>query len=224
MLLSIPCASASEGNNWQKIEDIESAALSYVKQVYANAGDSLHVERLDKRLKLPACSKQLASKDGPGTRAGAQRYLIQINCHGDRAWKLYVSVVAERSHDVVVANRYLPRGHIVAASDLETRRLPVSALREGYSTDLQAWVGQSLTQATQPGAVLYRQLGKQPLLVRRGQRLDLVVASPGVAIRMAGQALSEGRKGDRIKVKNLSSNRTLYAIIKTSSEVLIPTL
>lgn len=224
MLLSTVFANAAETADWQKIGDIEAAALSYVRGVYANEGDSLYVERLDKRLKLPACSAPLATKDGPGTRAGAQRFLIQVNCYGERNWKLYVSVVAERSHAVVVASRYLPRGHIVAASDLDTRQLPVSALRAGYSTNTQTWIGQSLTQAAQPGAVLYQQLGKQPLLVRRGQRLDLVVAGPGVAIRMAGQAMSEGRKGDQIKVKNLSSNRILHAIIKTSSEVMIPTL
>lgn len=223
-LICAPHALASPDTAWHSIGDIESVALAYVESAHASHGDSLHVERLDKRLKLPTCSRPLESKDGPGTRAGARRYLVQINCSGVRAWKLYVSVVAERSLYVVVASRYLPRGHIISASDLDTRRLAVSGLRAGYSTELQTWVGQSLTQATQPGAVLYRQIAKQPVLVKRGQRLDLLVDSPGVTIRMAGQALDEGRKGDRIKVKNLSSNRILTAIIKTSNEVMVPTL
>ena len=57
--------------------------------------------------------------------------------------------------------------------------------------------------------------------LKKGDVVDIVAESQGLQIRMTGKAINNGAKGQRINVKNLSSNRIIQAIVKNSGLVQI---
>ena len=60
---------------------------------------------------------------------------------------------------------------------------------------------------------------KEPLAVKRGQRVDLVALAGGLEVRMTGEAMSDGTPGQRIKVRNLRSKRVVDGIVKSSTTI-----
>ncbi|MGL6072163.1 flagellar basal body P-ring formation chaperone FlgA [Craterilacuibacter sp.] len=50
---------------------------------------------------------------------------------------------------------------------------------------------------------------QQPLLIRRGDKVEIIARQPGIEVRVAGEARDNGREGDVIRVQNPASGRTL---------------
>jgi flagella basal body P-ring formation protein FlgA len=56
-------------------------------------------------------------------------------------------------------------------------------------------------------------------IVRRGQKVTLVVDDGGMEIRMAGRALSDGALDQRIRVENVSSRRVVEGVVRSAEVV-----
>jgi flagella basal body P-ring formation protein FlgA len=54
--------------------------------------------------------------------------------------------------------------------------------------------------------------------VRRGEAATLVYAAPGVSLTMRARALEDGAVGDTIRFLNISSNRTIDAVVTGPGE------
>ena len=50
-------------------------------------------------------------------------------------------------------------------------------------------------------------------MVERGQSVLMVARQNGIEASTSGEAMKQGRKGDVIRVKNISSQRTVDAIV-----------
>jgi flagella basal body P-ring formation protein FlgA len=50
-----------------------------------------------------------------------------------------------------------------------------------------------------------------PSAVKKGERVTITAALSSINIKMSGKALSNGSIGEMIKVKNISSNKTIEA-------------
>ena len=72
-----------------------------------------------------------------------------------------------------------------------------------------------------PGAVLTRGMFRAKKLVHRGDRVTLSMKSGLVAVRVSGIAMSDGARGERVKVKNLSSKRTVDGTVGGENLVLV---
>jgi len=62
-----------------------------------------------------------------------------------------------------------------------------------------------LRRALQTGTVLTPQMVEPPRLVQRGQRVLLLAETGSVAVRVEAEAMGNGALGDRVRVRNLSS-------------------
>lgn len=99
---------------------------------------------------------------------------------------------------VVVAARDLAPGHLLAAADLRSARLPPGAAPDGAETDPAALTGAVLTAALRAGEVLtdVRVVGPRLAEVATGSRDARIVP-----IRLADSAITEIlRAGDRVDV------------------------
>ncbi len=176
---------------------------------------------LDARLKLPLCDEALVAAPGPGVRAGNSRTLIRVACRGTQPWKIYVTLIAERKVTVLVARHTLSDGHRLTAADLTTKAISAAQLRPGYLTDLDRTVGRELRQLVHGGEVLFGHHTIDPVLIPRGQHLDIVRRGHGVSIRMNGIAQEPGRRNQQIRVRNVSSGRIIYARVLSENEVAV---
>ena len=121
-------------------------------------------------------------------------------------------------YPVFVAARYLSAGTVLTRADLRVEEAEISrergALRADESVD-----GMVLRRDLAAGEALRGNLLNAPTLVRRGQRVTLTARGGPVQIRMAGTAIGEGRRGQRIRVRNSSSGRIVEGVIRSADQV-----
>jgi len=182
---------------------------------------SLTPAPLDPRLRLAPCSRPL---DAFITDGGQVRYqtTVGVRCTGRVRWTIYTSITVESLAPVLTARYALPLDAALTAADfqLQTRRVP--GLIGAYLTDPAALAGQRLAHPLRAGEALTIDALAPAFLIHRGQQVVLVAHSPGIDVRMAGIALADGRITDRIQVRNLSSQRIVEGIVRSSSEVEAP--
>jgi flagella basal body P-ring formation protein FlgA len=168
--------------------------------------------RLDSRLRLRTCDEGLEAFLAPGSRL-AGNSTVGVRCHGPVNWSLYVPVQIAVQGDVLVLTQALPRGTLLESSYFRQERYDISQLPRGYFTDVQAAEHMVLRRPLQAGTVLAPSMVEPPRLVQRGQRVVLVAETDTVSVRMEGEALSHGVRGDRVRVRNLSSRRIVEGVV-----------
>ena len=222
--LHSPAASAGQ---YIKIDAITHAARQFiVAELSGGQGEgtlkdtTITVKPLDPRLRLAACEQALEVYKAPGTRLLGHG-TVGVRCSTPQPWSLFVPVHIEKQIPVLTLSRALRRGEIIGAADLVVRKrsstsIPVSYLRSGDTL-----IGQQAARDLAPGVVLTRGMFKQKKLVRRGDRVILSMKNGVVAVRVAGIAMADGARGDRIRVKNLSSKRIVDGTVDAENLVLV---
>lgn len=120
--------------------------------------------------------------------------------------------------EVLVLVRDLERGQRIAEGDLDwAPAASVRAARNG-ATDIDLVVGLELKRAIKAGQPLQSNDLKQPTMIRRGEPVKLVYASPGLRLTVDGQAQGDAGKGESVRVLNTYSKRTIDAVAEAEGE------
>lgn len=166
----------------------------------------IEIGSLDPRLRLRQCTAALqAFALGGRDTVGATS--VGVRCEDAQPWTLYVTARVVVFDDVLVASRSLRRGEPLGPGDLRRERKDLSRLAYGYLTDADSAQGKILKRSYLPGQVVQPNHLQAPQLVKRGQQVTLHAEAGGIEIHMGGEALSDGAAGERIQVRNNSSNR-----------------
>ncbi|MCU0976195.1 MAG: flagellar basal body P-ring formation protein FlgA [Steroidobacteraceae bacterium] len=204
------------------VEEIKAAAGAEALRLADPAARGLKVgeARVDPRLRLARCSRPLAAKAAPGSRAGG-RATIEVSCPSP-AWRVFVPVSIAAQVPVVVAARPLPLGVALAAEDLVLAERDLHALPRGYYTRIEDAVGLEVGRAIGAGEALTPAVARAGTVVRRGQQVILLARADGISVRMKGEALADGGVGHRVRVRNLSSAREVEGIVRSAGVVEVP--
>ncbi len=136
--------------------------------------------------------------------------VVQVH-HKESVRTLRVAYRLKQRPVMVVAATGLARGTV-----LQRRHLRLAPLRRGINsravaTDLESVLGWELTRTVRPGEPITPAALQRPVLVRRGDVVDVVVLAPGVQLRTRGRARSAGAQGDVIEVESLLNRKTFFA-------------
>lgn len=205
----------------QSLATIETVVREHVAAALAGERDlEYSLGRLDPRLRLPACEAPLATRFAHG-RPAASANAVEVRCEGERPWSLYVPVEIVRYAPVVIAARALPRGTTLTTEDLTVERRRVQRGRSGSVGDPATLAGQVTTRTLPAGQVVSLNGVRAPRLVRRGERVMLAAENAAIRIRMGGKALEDGAAGERISVRNLSSDRVVEGVVAEAGLVVV---
>ncbi|MCP4285644.1 MAG: flagellar basal body P-ring formation protein FlgA [Gammaproteobacteria bacterium] len=199
----------------QSHESIRAAAHQHALSQLGGVKEAditIHPAELDRRLRLPRCNQPLESFS-PTSRKSGFRQTVGIRCDGKNRWTLYVSVKVEVNKNILVARHRLGRGAIISKGDFKLEKRMVSKLHRGYVEKPENAVGKTLKQALKRGDALIPGQLKIPSAIKRGSQVTILGRAGGVEVRMSGKALSDGIRGQRIKVRNNSSNRQIEATV-----------
>jgi flagellar basal body P-ring formation protein FlgA len=196
----------------QRLDDITATAHDYLTA--RDAGGTYEIEitlgRLDPRLRLAACAVPLTAAQAPGARRLGHSS-VNVRCEG--LWSIFVPVTIREKRLVAVATAALPAGHPLTETDFRLEPTWVLDLSGGYIDNANLAVGQVTTRPLQAGVPLLAQGLRRPRAVKRGATITLALAHGPLAIRVGGVALQDGAVGDRIQVRNSSSQRIVEAEI-----------
>ncbi|MGL4860764.1 MAG: flagellar basal body P-ring formation chaperone FlgA, partial [Enterobacteriaceae bacterium] len=162
---------------------------------------------------FPPCKSALQASRPQGDKVDLARLRYDIRCEDGAGWETGVTVKPDVYLPVVVAKRTLQRGEKLAANDIELKKRNITSLHNGYITDPDDVMGLSVKKRIRDMQPISLSQLDQPMLVDRGQQVTILAGQDGIEIKTLGEAMKKGRKGDLIKVRNLSSGKVVTATV-----------
>jgi flagellar basal body P-ring formation protein FlgA len=213
-------AAAGDAPAWQSLESIRLAAIAHVRAELApgHAKRTVDAAALDARLRLHACDAPLETFTPPGGRRGANGS-VGVRCAAPQPWKIYVSVRVSSRDRVLVATHALARDAVLGPADYGLVERDVDLLPGGYVTAADQLKGMRVRRGVPAGAVITPAMLTAVPVIARGQQVTLTAGGDSMDIRMAGEALGEAALGQRVRVRNLSSERVVEGVVRSPQVV-----
>jgi flagella basal body P-ring formation protein FlgA len=173
-----------------------------------NVSVNVSVRKIDPRLKLKQCDKPLAFElQGQSIK---RNNTVKISCASAVSpWAIYTISTITQEMNVISASTELPKHHIISAQDLMTLKQDVNRLRGGYTTKGLDLIGQQVKRPIRAGTVIYRNQLQFPVIIEKGDKVTIVTKRGALSVIHQGIALDDAIKGERVRVKNNGSSRTI---------------
>jgi flagella basal body P-ring formation protein FlgA len=121
---------------------------------------------------------------------------------------------------IVRAKRRLERGETLKPDEFETQDIfSTLAPQDFISPDDIENANLILKVPMGKGEILRRTHIQEDFAIRKGDKVKLVLNSSSIYIEFPGLALSNAKEGERVKVRNLSSNKIIYGEAKSGKVV-----
>ena len=159
--------------------------------------------------------------------SGAIRYNVPTTVHvavrtdGVGFVKVPVQFEVKRYLDVVVAAVNLNAGDILSEQSVRLEKMDAGKLAAGYITEVDKVIGLQLRFAMTPGLVLTERNVKRPIIVQRGEIIQLRARIGELEVAANGVALGAGAAGDLIKVQNSNTKKILTGRVQEDKTVLV---
>ena len=197
----------------ENIAQIQSQVAQFLTDEYTKTHAvkvEVKVGKLDYRLRLMRCDKSLSFTLKDPLNGGGN-VSVQVACKGTASWTILVPALAKVYRSVAVASRTLQRGDIVNDSDLTTDIRDVSEFRLGFTLTPEAILGKEVKYSVNKGEAFRNSALDDPLVIKRGDTVAMEAATGGISVRTNGTAVTDGRMGQQIRVKNNQSTRIINA-------------
>jgi flagella basal body P-ring formation protein FlgA len=125
----------------------------------------------------------------------------------------------EVQRDVVTAARGLPAGTILTESDIRIVRRWVHRIHQHSLPSPEETSGKRLTMQVASGTEILATMLKEVPLVRKGKMVKMVFDNGAMQIVTVGLSEEDGVAGNIVRVKNITSNKIIYARVLSDSLV-----
>jgi flagellar basal body P-ring formation protein FlgA len=142
-----------------------------------------------------------------------ERNTLRVECRDEKPWKLYLGLDIALHAPVVISTQPIARNQIIRAQDIVLQEQQVNKGRYSHYSDPRQVIGLTAKQSLKAGATLTPNQLKSPTLVKRGDRVIIFAKNDAVYVKMDGVALSEGRIGEQIDVRNARSERVVRGVV-----------
>jgi flagella basal body P-ring formation protein FlgA len=197
---------------------LEEAVSDYLERSKIQGRHEVEINRLDSRLRLPLCDKDLvASLESPTEPIG--RVTVRVRCEGSAVWTVFVPGQVRLFREVVTARRPLKRNSLLTDADIALAERDTGLLNQGYLSSLKQAIGKKLTRPLLPDQVLTPVYVEQAEVIYKGDQVVISAHSGTISVRMPGEALSDGTLGKQINVRNQRSQRVIKARVTGPGQV-----
>lgn len=147
--------------------------------------------------------------------------LMVAPADGDPVIRVHLTGRVAAVSEVPVVSRRIRPGEVISNADVIWMEVPESRLTSDIVRELGDLVGMSPRRALNPDSPVRLHDLRPPLDVRRGTAVTMVMRSGPLVITARGRALSDGARGEVIRVLNTSSNRTIEAVVSGPDQVVV---
>ena len=144
---------------------------------------------------------------------------VVFDVQGQPSKKAWATVKIEVETDVIVVNKPLNRNQAIEKDDVNVISMDMADLPSNYISRLEDVVGKKTLRVMNPKEVFRTDIIELPPMVKRNDRVSIVVESGNLRITAVGEVKESGGMGDRVKVVNLSSNKEIFARVLDSKTV-----
>jgi len=152
---------------------------------------------------------------------GDSTFIVAIYDDGTLIREIPVRVRMEAAIGVVISTKYLQRDSEIGYGDVKLVRKWFSRMPAHVVTQIEDAVGKQLYSDVKQNTEIKRNMLKSVKTIRRGKMVKIVLENGPMTIMTFGLCEEDGSRGDFIKVRNTSSNKTVYARVVDDSSVRI---
>lgn len=221
LVVGLGSASVRAEDGIHPTADILATAQAFLEQAtqdQRSGRTEIALGRLDPRLRLASCKQPLQASQPTGARL-AGHTSVAVRCPDNAEWTVYVTTEIEIFGPALVTTRSLARGTALAPADVQSVETKLTSLGHGYLQSPEEIQGMATLRTLPAGTVLTPSMLKAPRIVRRGDRVTLVSGQGPIQVEMIGEAVNDGARGDRVRVRALNSQRVVEGWVVSPSVV-----
>lgn len=211
-----PITSSAARRAAERVEAAIAACLR--KQTAGDEGWTVAVTLEDEQVRLLSATREsIAARGGGPPWVGEQDFTIIVpGTTGKQTFAVTAKVAAVPL--VVVAARAFVPGDIVQRADVKLGQAKWDSSDLPFHR-LDDVLGMETKRAIVDGQVLKQDDLRSPLLVRRGDAVDVFARSAGIQVRTIARAQEDGGKGDLIVVESMLTRERFMARVSGIHEV-----
>lgn len=190
-------------------------------QEVAHERIDIHVGNLDKRLQLAFCATPVAfiNQDQSGMGGNIS---VKAQCESGNVWSVHVPAQVAIYREIAVAGRDIGRGEVINHAHIDTHVVNISNIRQAFLAEAELILGREAKRNIGKGDVFRSSLLDAPTAIKRGELVTLESLAGSIKVSSSGTAMSDGRIGQKIRVRNNASERIISAVVV--SQGLVQTL
>jgi len=192
-------------------QDIASFLAAEYQQV-AHERIDINVSNLDNRLRLANCAEPVEFINQDDTGMGGN-ISIKAECKSGKVWSVHVPAQVTIYREIAIAVRDIARGEVITNAHLTNSVVNVSTIRQAFLPDASAIVGKEAKRNIGKGEPFKAALLDAPTAVKRGEIVVLESLAGSLKVSSAGTAMADGRVGQKIRVRNNSSERIISGVV-----------
>ncbi|UTA49456.1 flagellar basal body P-ring formation protein FlgA [Simiduia sp. 21SJ11W-1] len=220
--ISAPASASTAWQQWQPVADNAAAAMiKHYERQYPHADVNVTIDLPDNRLQLKACDENL-TLDLANPPSNGGNLSVLVKCESQAPWSIYLKGQAEIWQQVVVTRRPLGRGDVIEPADVALKAFNLAEIRSGALFTPEAAIGKETRRQLKAGFPIKINQLNEPMVIRRGDSVQIAASAGGLKVLMTGTALANGRLGQQIPVSNNRSNRKVRAKVVAEGRVEVP--
>ncbi len=174
----------------------------------------ISVGNLDNRLRLSQCPApvEFTAQDQTGLGGNIS---VKAQCSAENTnWSVHIPAQVMIHREIPVALSDIARGESITAAHLTTSLVNVSNIRQGFAGDSDAVIGREAKRNIGKGEPFRNAVLDAPTAVKRGEVVKLESLAGSIKVSSNGTAMGDGRLGQKIRVRNDSSDRIVTGIVR----------
>lgn len=152
-------------------------------------------------------------------KAGSNTAILNFNLNGAENQILRVWGFIEVWVPVVVVKNNLPNKAPLTKEDLVIEKRELSRLPQDVVMNIEEVLDKETRMSLKGGTVLRKAHVADPLVIKRNQEVEIIARGKYFEVKAKGIALQPGRLNELIRVKNISSQKTLQVKVIDEGKV-----
>jgi flagella basal body P-ring formation protein FlgA len=171
----------------------------------------INVSNLDNRLRLAKCDQPIFTNQDQSGLGG--NISVKAQCTGGQPWAVHVPAQVTIYREIPVAGRDIARGEVISQAHIQTSLVNISSIRQEFLPEADAIFGREAKRNIIKGEPFKTALLDAPTVVKRGEIVMLESLAGSIKVSSAATAMVDGRVGQKIRVRNNSSERIISGVV-----------
>lgn len=201
---------------------IEMRIRDFVRKVYSNDEEvQIKFGKIPVILKGRPNVTNISFAKAPDTRGNGICLVEIVDIKTKRNRSLYIPFRSIRRTKIFVLNHNGKKGDVIRSGSVTARETQFNENKPGYPSTLDDIAGRTLKKDVPEGTVISYSIIDDPVVIHKGEIIDIVAENKKLSVQTKGKALEKGRMGDSIRVKNMSSDREIVGRVVSGDKILV---
>lgn len=169
--------------------------------------------------RLALCTKplEITRRDNRLYPAGRLRFHVQ--CSDSTPWSVNAQANVDLVVPMVYVTRTIAKDSLLTAEDLMTKPTNLATINRDFISRPNSVLGQRALRQVRNGQLLSPERVSHPFIITKGDSVMIEAVGDRFSTSMLGTALDNGYLNQQIRVRNISSGKSIRAVVVESGKV-----